>query len=68
MNDFKKVQHGFMEHPKNKQWSHTRKCHIHGHHGPFYVCSYYSRQLKNKIIKMAAKWRKNPQWRVINNE
>lgn len=68
MNDAPVVQHGFMEHPKNKHWSHVRKCNIHGHHGPFYVCPYYSRQLKNKIKKIANNWRKNPQWRIIVDE
>lgn len=68
MNKFTKIQHGFMEHPKNKHCSHTKKCNIHGHHGCFYICPYYGREMKNKIKKLANKWNKNPTWRTVTNE
>jgi len=68
MNDFTKVQHGFMEHPKNKHWFHARKCNIHGHHGPLFICPYYSRQLKNKIRKISNICKKNTKLVAITNE
>jgi len=60
-----KVQHGFMEHPTNKLWAHSRRCNIHGHHGRLYICPYYGRALINKIKKERSKWKKNPVWRIF---
>lgn len=68
MNDFTKVQHGFMEHPTNKLWAHSRRCNIHGHHGRLYICPYYGRALINKIKKERSKWKKNPVWRIFTND
>lgn len=66
MNDFTKInaQHGFMGNNADEGFeNHARRCHIHGWHGVFYICSYYSRSMKNKIRKISNAWRKNPSWK-----
>jgi hypothetical protein len=63
-----KAQHGFMGNTgDNGHKNHGRRCHIHGWHGSLYSCEYYSRQLKNKIRKLSAKFRANPRFIIIEN-
>ena len=62
-----KVAHGEKGHPNDYGNSNGRKCNIHGWHGTLYICEYYSRNLKNKLKKMAKNFRKGNFTLTITN-